>query len=89
MKKVLGLLVVLIMSVSFISCTQNSRAKTFGGTATIDLPTGTKLIEATWKSEDLWYLTRKRRDGEPIETYEFKEDSSFGVMEGTVIFREY
>jgi hypothetical protein len=85
MKKILLLLTIGFM---LISCRQNQRAKSFGGNATIELPKGTKLIEATWKGEYLWYLTRTRREGEPIETYEFIEDSSFGVMEGTVIFIE-
>ena len=89
MKKIIRLIIILLIASLFLSCTQNSRAKTFGGTAIIDLPTGTKLIDATWKNEDLWYLTRKRREVEPIETYEFKEDSSFGVIEGTVIFKEH
>ncbi len=70
------------------SCTENQRAKKYGGTATVKLPEGTKLIEATWKGDDLWYLYRPRREGELIETYTFKEESNFGVMEGKVIFKE-
>jgi hypothetical protein len=54
----------------------------------IDLPKGEKLIEATWKGEDLWYLTRPMRSNESPEIYIFREDSSFGVMEGTVTFKE-
>ena len=82
--------VILTIAVVFtlLSCTEKQRAKSFGGEFEVKLPKGEKLIEATWKNEDLWYLTRKRRDGEPIETYRFTEDSSFGVMEGTVIFTE-
>lgn len=70
------------------SCTEKQRAKSLGGSFTVELPKDQKLIEATWKGEDLWYLTRPRREGEPIETYTFKEDSSFGVLEGSVIFKE-
>ena len=59
-----------------------------GGKATVRLPKGQKLVEATWKEVDLWYLTRDRREGEPIETFTFQESSSFGVIEGTVTFIE-
>ena len=70
------------------SCTSNSRAKNFGGSYTIKLPTNTKLVEATWKDANLWYLTRPMRENEIPETLTFQEDSQFGVMEGTVIFVE-
>ncbi len=86
MKKMF-LVLVLLIGLTF-SCTQNQRAKKYGGTATIELPKETKLIEATWKNDDLWFLYRKRRVDEPIETYVFKEESSFGVIEGKVIFKE-
>lgn len=69
-------------------CTENSRAKTFGGTMTVTLPKGQKLMEATWKEADLWYLTRPMREGEKAEQYTFQENSTFGLVEGTVIFVE-
>ncbi len=72
----------------FTSCTENSRAKKYGGTATIELPKNVKLINVTWKDEELWYLHRPRRDGETIETYSFKENSKWGLIEGEVIFQE-
>ena len=84
MKKLLVLLVGLLL----LSCTEKQRAKSFGGDMVIDLPKGEKLIEATWKGEDLWYLTRPMRSNESPEIYIFREDSSFGVMEGTVTFKE-
>lgn len=86
MKKVLGLL--LLSAFLLTGCTQNQRAKSFGGTAKVYLPEGKKLVEATWKGEELWYLMRDRREDEKPETYTFKEESSYGVMEGTVIFYE-
>jgi len=67
----------------FNSCTQNQRAKTWGGKAEITLPAGQKLINATWKDDNLWYLTRPMRADEQPETYTFQEESSFGVLEGT------
>lgn len=67
----------------------NTVAKNFGGTTTIELPENKKLIECTWKDSDsLWYLTRDMKENEIAETYEFKEDSNFGLLEGTVILKE-
>lgn len=79
---------VLVSSLFFVSCTQNQRAKQLGGTATYELPKGKKLITVTWKKGDLWYLTRDMREGEKPETYEFQEESNFGIMEGKVIVKE-
>ena len=70
------------------SCTENQLAKGWGGTATVELPAGEKLIEATWKGEELWYLTRPMREDESPETFKFQEKSSYGVIEGTVVFKE-
>lgn len=77
-----------ILAITFASCTQNERAKNFGGTATINLPAGQKLINVTWKNDELWYLTRPMNSSDSAETYTFKEESSYGIMEGTVILKE-
>ncbi len=74
--------------VSMASCTQNERAKSFGGTATINLPQGQKLVNITWKEDQIWYLTRPMSSTDSAETYTFQEESSYGVMEGTVILKE-
>jgi hypothetical protein len=73
---------------SLAACTQNERAKSFGGTATIDLPKGQKLVTVTWKEKEIWYLTRPMSATDSAESYTFQEESSYGVMEGTVILKE-
>lgn len=73
---------------AFASCTQNERAKSFGGTANVSLPAGQKLVTATWKGEVLWYLSRPMRADESAETYTLQEESSWGMIEGKVIFNE-
>lgn len=85
MKKILGI----IISILLVSgCTTNQRAKQWGGTMIINLPANQKLVNATWKNDDMWYLTRPMaKDEEPI-TSEFIEDSSFGIIEGKVVFVE-
>jgi len=63
-------------------------SRKYGGTTEIKLEKGQKLIEATWKDDDLWYLTEPM-DSEYIPKMKvFKESSSFGIMEGKVIFIE-
>lgn len=71
-----------------VSCTQNQRAKNFGGNATYSLPQGQKLIMVTWKEDNLWYLSRPMKEGESAETYTLQEESSFGMMNGTVTIKE-
>ena len=70
------------------SCTQNQRAKRWGGTANYDLECNKKLVEVTWKGEEMWFLTRDMREGEIAETYKFNEESSYGLLEGTVVIKE-
>jgi len=65
------------------SCTENQRARTWGGNADITLPADQKLINVTWKDKDLWYLTREMRPYELPEIYVFAEESDWGLMEGT------
>lgn len=79
----LGAVVVLLSG-----CTENSRAKNWGGTMTIDLPQGKEFVNATWKDSELWYIVKDKVD-DIEETYEMIEDSSFGVMQGKVIFKEH
>jgi hypothetical protein len=77
------------MAMTLGGCTANEMARNYGGTATIDLPEGTKLVTATWKETNLWYLTRPMEEGERATTVTFQESSNMGVMEGTIIFREH
>jgi hypothetical protein len=65
------------------SCTDNNRVKNWGGEGTINLPKGRKLVNVTWKNTQVWYLTRPMTSTDVAETYQFHEESSWGVMEGT------
>lgn len=79
-----------ILSILFLSnCSENQRAKKFGGVMTINLPPNTKFVSATWKESELWYIYRSRKSGESPETTIMREDSSFGLVEGTVRFIEH
>lgn len=77
------LFLAIMLGVMVTSCTENSRVKNWGGEGTINLPKGRKLVTVTWKETQVWYLTRPMTSNDVAETYQFQEESSWGVMEGT------
>ena len=85
MKKVF---LVVLSGMLLTSCTENERVKSWGGEGTIKLPKGKKLVNVTWKETQIWYLTRDMDSNDVAETYEFHEESSYGVVEGTYKINE-
>ena len=86
--KQLIILIALITMFTFTGCTENQRVKHWGATGKIDLPAGKKLVNITWKEDEVWYLTRQRKAQEDIESYEFSQKSSWGIIEGSYIINE-
>jgi hypothetical protein len=70
------------------SCTENVRARQYGGTMTVNVPCGKKVFNTTFKNADFWYSVRPMKEGEEPETVEFIEDSNFGILNGKIILRE-
>lgn len=87
-KKIAGFIIFIVLAISFAGCTEQQRAKEFGGNATINLPPDVKLVTATWKQDSFWYLVRPMRANEEPESYTFIESSSFGIIEGKVLIVE-
>lgn len=87
-KKIAVALIGVTMLLSLVGCTAQERAKNFGGSYTIELPVNEKLSMITWKDDDLWYVTKPMTDTDVAETYKFQEDSTWGVLEGTVTIVE-
>ena len=77
------LILIFGLMIAATSCTENSRVKHWGGEGTINLPKGRKLVNVTWKENQVWYLTRPMVDTDVAESYQFQEESSWGVIEGT------
>ena len=79
----------IMMVFSLTSCDQYITRK-FGGTTTIKLEPGQKLIECTWKGNGgvLWYLVEPMDSDYVPKTKEFIESSTIDIMEGKVIFIE-
>jgi hypothetical protein len=83
------MLLIFVLSLGFLmGCTQNQRAKQWGGNAVIKLDSGQKLLNVTWKDAQIWVLTKPMTTNDVSETYTFKEFSNFGVIEGTVTIME-
>ena len=87
-KKLLSIALAAGLLSTLFSCTENLRARQFGGTMTVDLPKGEKLLMVTWKEDNLFYLTEPMDSVYTPKTKTFKEKSSFSIMEATIIFRE-
>lgn len=88
MKKIISILIIIVALFSLSSCTEQMMTREWGGEMTIELPKGQELMMATWKDDDLFYLTRPMsNDYIPVKKT-FKESSSFGIMESTVYFIE-
>jgi hypothetical protein len=79
---------ILLSLLIFLGCTENQRVRNFGGTTNKNLPKGEKLVNITWKNDSMWILTRKMNENDVAETYSFKEESSFGLLEGNLVIIE-
>lgn len=69
-------------------CTKQTWNRNFGGKMRIDLPPGQELMEATWKEDSLFYLTRPMTSNYVPVTKTFAESSPYGLLESTVEFVE-
>ena len=79
MKKLIFILTIAILA--FTSCTDNTRARKYGGTEEVTLESNEKFINITWKDDDLWIIVQDTTTGD----YKAKEKSSWGVWEGQII----
>ena len=78
----------IILLLTFTGCTRQMMTREWGGKMEINLPAGQELMMATWKDNDLFYLTRPMSPDYTPVTKTFQESSSFGIMESTVYFIE-
>jgi hypothetical protein len=82
MKFKFALFVITLLALS--SCTDNMRARQWGGKENIVLKPNEKLINITWKDNDMWVLTE---DTLTHVNY-FRESSSFGVFNGEITIKK-
>lgn len=77
-----------IMMLTLTSCTENSRARNFGGTVTIHVAKGYKCTMATWKNTNLFYFIEPMDSGYIPKTKWLIEDAQFGILNGKIQFIE-
>lgn len=88
MKKIYSAVLLLVMTMIAASCTGQQRTRQFGGKMNIKLPKGERLLTATWKEADLFYLTEPMDSDYVPKNKKFIESSSFGVWESEITFIE-
>lgn len=81
------LIVILLMFLCLTSCDQII-TRSMGGTTKIELEPGEKLLECTWKGDEIWYLVEPMDSDYVPKAKMFKESSKAGILEGKVIFYE-
>lgn len=75
------LILLSLVVVALMSCTDNQRARNFGGTETIKLEPNEEFVNITWKQDNLWIIVKNKNTGK----FYAREKSSFGVMQGKVV----
>lgn len=88
MKKLIKFLLIAIAVVSFTGCTEQIKARCFGGEVEIDVPAGYKVTSATWKEYDLFYFIEPMEEGYEPKEKMFIESAAYGVLESQITFKE-
>jgi len=78
MKKII---LFIAITLSITSCTENARARRWGGKEGMVLMPNEILINVAWKADNLWVLTTDTLTGVNY----LREHSSWGVWEGAII----
>lgn len=87
MEKLVVTFIACLVSIGVYAFNGNYKARTFGGTMTVELAYGERVVNCTWKDKNLWVLKEVNPNIAP-RTLVFEESSLFGVLEGKVIFKE-
>lgn len=83
MRKISIIAMVAITLIAFISCTDNQRARKFGGTETVSISPNEKFINIAWRGDDLWLVLQDTISGEIYA----REKSSYGIVQGKIIIQ--
>jgi hypothetical protein len=78
-----NLVVILVAMIGLSSCTENGRARRFGGTEEVSLKPNEIVLNVTWKDSEIWVCTKDTL----TNVVYFREKSAWGVLEGTVVIK--
>ena len=88
MKKLLFLTLITLMLTSCEGFWKQATTKHFGNDMTVKLNPNEKLVEVTWKDDNIWYLTEPMDSNYVPKTKVFREISIYGVFQGSITFVE-
>lgn len=92
MKNMKVFVALILVAFAFMLCGCQQNARRTGGTTTVDIDPGMRIIPYTvqWDGNaNIWYLTEEAPADYQPKTYVFKESSNMGMMEGKVIIVEH
>ena len=81
-------LFIAIAAIMLMASCENFLARNLGGHQTIELEKGQKLIEITFKDNDLWILTEPMDSDYIPKTKTFYEKSNFQQWQGKITIIE-
>lgn len=84
MKRIIALFVTALLT----ACTEQTMTRNFGGNQEIELGKGQRLVELTWKDNNLWILTEPMDSDYVPKTKTFYEISEWGAWEGFIAIIE-
>jgi hypothetical protein len=85
---IFGIVIVVLVAVITLNSCDQALTRSMGGTTKVQLESGEKLLEVTWKGDNIWYLVEPMDTDYVPKTKTFKESSRAGILEGKVIFIE-
>ena len=78
-----------IIAVCFYrGCSKQAMTRSWGDSMNVPLEPNQKLIEVTWKGDNLWFLTKEMTDDDVAESYQFYERDTTRWFEGCVYIDE-
>ena len=84
---VLAMVAIILFSLAR-ACSPQAVTRNWGGEMDMYLEPNLKLVEVTWKDDNLWYLTKPMTEEDIAETYTFQESDTLGMFEGTLTIIE-
>lgn len=87
-KKIILLLTGITLMFGNMSCTKQERVRAFGGTETIQVEPGKRVMMATWKESDLFYMVEDMPEDYVPHDKTLIESSSYGIWEAKIVFKE-
>ena len=88
MKTIVKIMMMFAVLTITTSCTEQQRVRRYGGKMQVKLPKGEKLIMATWKESNLFYLTEQMDSSYIPKNKKFRESSNFGILQSEITFVE-